>query len=101
VPHFRSSHELAATSYANFGNKRGTGSFISLSAAYRFEVPEPDSRHPLQELQIGGTETTIGVDSRQNRANRVELVISCENKFYSMDELIRKIIAIGLRAENA
>ena len=38
----------------NFGNK-GALANISSSAAYRFEVPNTNSRQPPQELQIGGT----------------------------------------------
>jgi hypothetical protein len=39
----------------NFGNEGALGAKLYLSAAFRFEVPELNSRQPVQKLQIGGT----------------------------------------------
>jgi hypothetical protein len=36
-------------------NQRSTGKIYNCSAAFRFEVPDAKSRHPVQKLQIGGT----------------------------------------------
>src|SRR5204862_3637126 len=44
----------AAHSDTTFENQRALALYDS-SAAFRFEIPEADSRHTVQEFQIGGT----------------------------------------------
>jgi hypothetical protein len=59
-----------------------TSKLIDSSAAYLFEVPEPNSPLVVQELQIGGTRLHSGLTKARRYGGEVE--IACERNLWEL-----------------